>query len=201
MKGQFSLGLLDVFGYFIPGGLLLVACLAEFYPDHFKIIGGNNGLLLLAIVSSYLIGHVIAFMSGIVTKARNLLVRMLGKNNYLEGYDFYNKLKPLLETKYAIKIDEVCAYYFSRLLIADKSPNSALIVERLHSLTHFSRNVTFSLFTIASIYAFSNTLVSVVSLLLSIVFFTRYIIIGRYATVSGLRAAYVYYINQEHERP
>ncbi|MGV3590021.1 MAG: hypothetical protein ACO1OF_23635 [Adhaeribacter sp.] len=127
-----NLTLFDIFGFVIPGGLILISLLLIFdiksiTPITAALKNISSSQIIFFVILAYVIGFV----------ADNI------------SYRLYTYLGPVLRSYGVYKIEEFSLEYRTRIHFV--SPESFSIIERWNALKTFSYNLSFS-FLILSIY-------------------------------------------------
>jgi len=197
MSGSFAIGLIEILAYLFPGGLVLASVLFIYLPS----LGSNTlkeaTYQAAFIACSYIIGHVLTFISYPYTKLRTILRKADMFSPPEIRLPFYKHLLPKLQSLFDSDVEGDAAYHFSARLIADKKLAASQVADRYYALTLFSRNISASFIVAAILLLQDNLVVAIVSGGLAVVFLFRYIQLERIMNDTVFRAAYVYLCSRQ----
>jgi hypothetical protein len=152
MQSTFTINLLDLMMYFVPGILLLVPVIKHAAPHLFDLDHSKLGLLryLTVVGACFLIGVVLFKLSGLyiypydAAKAITGQPRIGHMESLLARTDHIDtaieRLAVLLSEP-SQSLTRLQAYEFAQSYIADKNPNSSNAADRLYYLAMFSRSM------------------------------------------------------------
>lgn len=192
MQGNFSLGLLEIFAYLLPGGIGLSAILYQLFPHLVTQIQKDFSFQIVFLVCSYILGHIITAMSVFVLKLREIVRKVHKAKSREERMSYYLDLRDELHKIFGEKITRGEEYIFSLRLVTDNLPKSSQEIERLYALTLFSRNMAMALIISAILFLQTGILIPLSSIFLSLVFFVRYIQLEVSTSDTVFEAAFAY---------
>lgn len=146
----FSLGLLELFGYLVPGGVVLTAVLLV-SRDACELLDrskDNVGIALLLLLGVFLAGHLLSIASRSLTTAKRWL-----RGHRRRDYPFYPALKRLLNEFYGIDFGEAEVFHQSRLVALRADGGQSGQVARYFAIGLLSRNLAASFAAAAGILA------------------------------------------------
>lgn len=187
-----SVGLLELFAYLLPGGLVLATIAYLSNPAIIDRILSSTPLQLVFIVSSYLIGHLLTQISLMLAYGRMGLKLIGVSKKREERLSFHKELQEKLTTIFGSEMTKADSYYFSLRLVTEHQPRTGPTIDRLYALTLFSRNTSVAFFIIAMSLINQRIGLSALLLITSFLFFIRYVQLEKSNSDTVLRAAYVY---------
>lgn len=199
MAGGFSVTLLEILAYLAPGGVTLAAILYVYFPQMVDRALRGVGEQVSFLVCSYVIGHLLTFISVALRKLSTLLKKRLRGNPREKRLPFYSDLQARLQSLLCSHITRDDEYEFSLRLVVENQPHAGQNVDRLYAMTLFSRNITLSLLLTSILFA-GKGVMAVVFFGLAVLFFLRYIQLENVTSNTVFRAAYVYLCSKESER-
>jgi hypothetical protein len=195
MAGTFTIGLLEVFAYLLPGSIVCVGILYCCFPS--LIDAAPDGLWEVGafLAGAYVIGHVLTIISVGILKAREFLKRVqhrTGKGKVREQrLPFYQNLRSELRKVFGDDLARDDEYQMCLRLVTDFSPESQRDVDRLYALTLFARNGVAAFVIATAMLAFREWKVSLISFVLALLFFVRYVQLEQSTSDTVFRSAYV----------
>jgi predicted membrane protein len=197
---SFTVSLLEIFAYLLPGGLILATIVYVSNPLVTDRILSSVPLQVAFLVGSYIIGHLLTQVSIILAYARMGLkwIGIIKKRE--KRLSFHKELHEKLKAIFGSKMTKADSYYYSLRLIAENHQHTGQTIDRLYALTLFSRNTSFAFFIIAMILINQNIVCSLLLVATSFLFFIRYIQLEKSNSDTVLRAAYVYLCTKDIER-
>jgi hypothetical protein len=197
---SFTVGLLELFAYLLPGGLVLSTLVYVSNPSVTDKILSNTSLQGVFLVGSYIIGHLLTQTSILLAYVR-MGLKWLG---FIKKRDkrlsFHKELQEKLTAIFGSKMTKEDSYYYSLRLVTEHQQRTSQTIDRLYALTLFSRNISVAFFIIAMSLTNQKIGWSVVFIIASFLFFIRYIQLEESNSDTVLRAAYVHLCTREMER-
>jgi hypothetical protein len=197
MQGSFTIGLLEVLGYLLPGGLVLACFLSQRAPDLGNKAASVVAGQILFVAASYLLGHLLTLLSLSLAKLRAPLKWLLRVRPREERLQFYPKLRSNLRERFGYQLTKDDEYYFSLRLVSEFQPHSSQTIDRLYALTLFARNMVAALLVVAFLVLPSSLKIALIMFGFALIFFVRYYHLERATADTLLRAAYVYFCSEE----
>lgn len=192
MQGNFTVGLLEIFAYLIPGGIALMALLYQYFPLLADRIQKDFWAQVIFLVCSYVFGHLLTVVSVVILKLREFVKKIRKPKGREERLSFYLDLRNELHKLFGPNITRTDEYLFALRLVTDNLPKSIQEIDRLYALTLFSRNIVVAFILTAAIFLITDMIIFVISVILSILFFVRYIELESATANTVFRSAYVY---------
>jgi hypothetical protein len=194
---SFTLGLLEVFAYLLPGGLVLSIIVYMSSPSAIDRLLSSTPRQLAFLVGSYILGHLLTQISMILAYARMGLkwLRVIKKRD--ERLSFNKELQERLIAIFGARMTREDSYYYSLRLVAEHQQRTGQTIDRLYALTLFSRNTSVAFFIMAMSLMSRAAGCAVVFGAASLLFFIRYIQLEEANSDTVLRAAYVYLCTKE----
>ncbi len=193
MKGNFTLGLLEVCTYLIPGMIVLSILALIYYNDIFDQAKQTTWLAVLSIFIAYLIGHALTVVSYLLVYVRKMINKLIGCKYREPRYPYYPALRDKLRGRFGSNISRADEYLFSIRLVMESYPSAAELINRQYALSLFSRNTSMALFVVSIILIKSFYLLSMLSMSSAIVFYVRYVQFERALEATVFRMAYIYF--------
>jgi hypothetical protein len=194
MKGSFNIGLLEVLAYLAPGlvGIVALYIFIKGSVANFSLL--NDWNLIYVLIGSYIMGHLLSVISRPATLIREW-IKKLGKfKKREERYYFYKNFKEALEVYLGYKPEREEHYPFSLRVVAENCAETNKTIDRLFSLTLFSRNMSVSLIILSISILEMNIYYTLACIIASIAFFYRYIQFERDLESTVFRSAFIYMI-------
>lgn len=197
MGGNFTIGLLEIFAYLIPGGIALAALLYRYFPFLAERVSQGFWFQVFFLTCSYILGHLLTMISVAFPKLRGSIKKALGTKQREERLSFYPELRDELHKLFGSQITRGDEYLMALRLVAENQPKSIQEIDRLYALTLFSRNTVVSFILMASAFLTTNRAICIISVILSLSFFVRYIQLEAATANTVFRSAYVYLWTKE----
>ena len=197
---SFTIGLLELFAYLLPGGLVLSTIVYLSNPPWIDRILSSTPHQMAFLVGSYIIGHLLTQLSLVLAYARMGLkwFRLLKKRE--QRLSFHKELQEKLTAIFGSSITKQDSYYYALRLVTEHQQRTGQTIDRLYALTLFSRNTSVAFFIIATSLINQQIGWAVVFVIASFLFFIRYIQLEKSNSDTVLRAAYVYLCTKGIER-
>lgn len=192
MTGGFSVTLLEILAYLAPGGITLAAILYIYFPQMGGRALSGIGEQVFFLACSYVIGHLLTFISVVLRKLSTLLKKLLHRNPREKRMPFYSDLQARLKSFLCSNITRDDEYEFSLRLVIENQPHSGQTIDRLYAMTLFSRNTSLSLLLTAILFTHKDATAASLFFILSMLFFLRYIQLENITSNTVFRSAYVY---------
>ena len=144
---SFTVGLLEMVGYLVPGATVVGAWLwlmGRLPPASTSEMAGPTGLAL-ALLASYVVGQLLTFVSSILRPKRR-------PQPYINRQQF----KAPFEAMFGRDVLEGAKYHLARALVIHRSPGLAERVERYFALVILSRNLTVAFAVVAVLLVISG---------------------------------------------
>ena len=190
MQGSFTVGLLKIVAYLIPGVLALGTAINTYSPAVSTVVQRDFWSQIAFLGVAYIVGHILAALSAGVLRIREHM-RVFQPLPQQKRLSFFGDLRAGLPAVAGINIWRREEYILLLRVLADKWPRTSQEVKRLYALTLFCRNMAVALFVVALLVVGVNLTGAAVPLLLSVVFLYRYVQIERDLTETAFQAAYV----------
>ena len=198
IRSSFTLGLLEIFAYILPGSLALSAALYRLKPALLERAFAGIGEQALFLAAGYAAGHILTLASISVLKVRGffrkrLRRRLAHQRSREERLSFYEDLRAELRSTFGENLQRSDEYFFSLRVVADNLPGSLQTIDRLYAITLFSRNMAAGTVFSTLCAGGSQPLVWFAGVLLVALFFIRYIQVEQTLANTVFRSAYVYF--------
>jgi hypothetical protein len=197
---SFTVGLLELFAYLLPGGLVLSTIVYVSNPSVINRVLSSTPLQVAFLVGSYIIGHLLTQISIILTYARMGLKWFGFLKKRDKRLSFHKELQENLTAIFGARMTKEDSYYYSLRLVTEHQQRTSQTIDRLYALTLFSRNISIAFFIIAMSLINQKIGWAVVFVIASVLFFIRYIQLEKSNSDTVLRAAYVYLCTKGIER-
>jgi len=189
---SFTVGLLEIFAYLLPGGLVLSTIMYVSNPSVMERILRNPPLQLALLGGSYILGHLLTQVSIILAYARMGLKWAGLIKKRAERLSFHEELQKQLTAIFGTAMTKEDAYYYSLRLVTEQQQRTSQTIDRLYALTLFSRNTAVAFLVIAMSLVNRQLDWSMILITMSFLFFIRYVQLEQSNADTVLRAAYVY---------
>jgi hypothetical protein len=196
----FTVSLLELFAYLLPGGLVLLTLLYVSSPLVIEQILSKTSLQMAFLVGSYVIGHFLTQISIILAYARMGLKWFGFIKKRDKRLSFHHELQEKLTDIFGSGMTKEDSYYYSLRLVTEHQQRTSQTIDRLYALTLFSRNTSVAFFIISVSLINQKIGWAVVFVIASFLFFIRYIQLEKSNSDTVLRAAYVYLCTKGRER-
>jgi len=194
MQGSFTISLIEIFAYLFPGCVVLAVLIYRFLPA----VEVDNLLqqvwfLVVFLALGYILGHILTTLSVYVLKLRMFIIKkVLKQKSRQERHSFYPKLRESLRDLFGSSLSPEDEYLISLRLVTENMPNSAQEINRLYTLTLFSRNLVVAFLIASLLFITSNIAYSVISLVLSVLLLVRYIQLEAATGNTVVRSAHMF---------
>ncbi len=199
MTGSFSVTLLEILAYLIPGGLTCAAILNAFFPKIVDRTISGLGEQISFLACSYVMGHLVTFLSVVLRKISTSIRRHLHKKTREERMPFYPELLNKLHSLLGPSITKDDEYEFSLRIVIEHQPHSGQTIDRLYAMTLFSRNTSLSLLAAGILLILKDVTAAAAILVLAVIFFLRYMQLEGTTSNTVFRAAYVYLCSEKKQ--
>jgi len=197
MAGNFTVSLLEILAYLIPGGIMLSAIIHFRFPELIDRVLSGIGSQIAFVACSYVVGHLLTFASTPLVRVR-VYMRRLGRVKPRKvRMPFYEDLQTKLQSLFGANLSMRDDYHFALRLVTDNQPQSSLTIDRLYAMTLFSRNTSLAFLLIGCLFWNRSISTSLGCGVLAVLFFLRYIQLEATALHTVFRAAYVYLCSKE----
>ena len=194
MKSTFSVGLLEVFAYLVPGLIVILAIVYKYTGVDLYGDKPHTYTVLAVLTIGYVTGHLLTLGSQLFVELRGLLKNITGVETREKRYGFYPELEKLLNSYFGYCLSRSDQYLFSVRIVAEYCSESNKAVERLYGLTLFCRNTVLALI-VSSIFTFGvSPYISLGLILVAVVFFWRYTQFEKILEGSVYRSAFLWLI-------
>lgn len=200
MTGNFTIGLLEILAYLVPGGLALAVILHLRFPELANQAVSGIGYQIAFLACSYVMGHLLTFASVPLIRVRAILKWLVRGRPREKRISFYCDLQQRLRSVYGSNITRDDEYYFALRLVTENQPHSSQTIDRLYAMTLFSRNISLALLLIATLFLDRGVIVALSFLVIAALFFLRYTQLESTTANTVFRAAYVYLCSGEEQR-
>jgi hypothetical protein len=200
MSGNFTVGLLEILAYLVPGAFTLGALLYIRFPELVTRDLDKVGVQLAFIVCSYIVGHLLTFLSVHYFRVRSLLKWIFKGKTREKRVSYYEDLRKQLYITFGSEITKDDEYYFCLRLVTENQPHSSQTIDRLYAMTLFSRNTSLAFLITAYLSVGRNASSAIVFAILAILFFFRYVQLEATTANTVFRAAYVYFCSKEKQK-
>jgi hypothetical protein len=197
---SFTVGLLELFAYLLPGGLVLSIIVYVSNSSVKDQILSSTPLQVAFLVGSYIIGHFLTQISIILAYGRMGLKWLGFIKKRDQRLSFDKELQEKLSAIFGSGMTRNDSYFYSLRLVTEHQQRTSQTIDRLYALTLFSRNTSVAFFIIAMSLINQKFGWAVVFIGASISFFIRYIQLEKLNSDTVLRAAYVHLCTKEIER-
>src|SRR5436305_6674790 len=109
---SFTVGLLEVFAYLLPGGSVLATIIYLSNPTIINRVVSSTPLQLVFIVSSYVVGHLLTQISIILAYGRMGLKWIGVSKKREERLSFYKELQEKLMAIFGSEMTKADSYYY-----------------------------------------------------------------------------------------
>lgn len=193
MQGNFTVGLVEIFAYLLPGCAALAASVCRFFPADIDTLSQRAWFILAFLGGGFALGHVLTTLSVLVLKLRmSITKRVLKRRSRQEELSFYPRLSKSLRCLFGSSLSPTDEYSICLRLVTENMPNSAREIDRLYALTLFSRNLVLSCVITLLLFLKTSTTTSVIALALSILLIIRYSQLESITGDTVMGAAYVF---------
>ncbi len=196
---SFTVGLLEVIGYLVPGGATL-ACALWLLPSaalRFEAASAGAGRTVVFLLAAYVTGHVLTALSRSLTWAR---VKIRGHG--ARRWTFWPTLRARLHAAYGADLGAAEEYHLSRQLVAERSTTLSDRIDRLFAVTLFCRNAAVALLVCAVFAGVARDLLALaVFALLAALFAFQHARFERTQEATVFRAAFVLLAGPAHQPP
>jgi hypothetical protein len=189
---SFTVSLLEIFAYLLPGGSVLAMIIYLLTPTLIDRLVSSPPLQVVFIVSSYVVGHLLTQISLILAYGRMGLKWIGISKKREERLSFQKELQEKLTAIFGSDMTKADSYYYSLRIVTEHQPRTGPTIDRLYALTLFSRNTSVAFFIMAMSLISTKLGISVLLIITSSLFFIRYIQLEKSNSDTVLRAAYVY---------
>jgi hypothetical protein len=197
---SFTVGVLEIFAYLLPGGSVLATIIYILNPVIMDRLVSSPPLQIVFIVSSYIVGHLLTQISLILAYGRMGLKWIGVSKKREERLSFHKELQEKLMAIFGPDMTKADSYYYSLRIVTEHQPRTGPTIDRLYALTLFSRNTSVAFFIMAMSLISTKIGISVLLIITSFLFFIRYIQLEKSNSDTVLRAAYVYLCTKEIEK-
>lgn len=192
MVGNFTVSLLEILAYLVPGGITLAAILYLRFPELADRVFGGVGSQIAFIACSYVIGHLLTFLSSPFVKLRLYIKRLLRGKPREDRISFYTDFQQKLHILFSSNITRYDEYQFALRLVIENQPQTGLTVDRLYAMTLFSRNISLSFLLTSCLYLTQSVIAAAAFAAVGILFFLRYAQLEAITANTVFRAAYIH---------